>query len=385
MRKISLIPKLLIVLFAGFMLASCVDTLDPVVAVTGTPTAAVNAGEVINITVKGTKGDVPLKTLQFLQDGQVIDASRLSGDVASGTHLIQGNDKEGFTYNVGIAVHSSGTATYEVVLTDEDGKTDNESFNVEVIAEELTLEVVNGTNSINLPDLPPVKVMFTLKAKGGGSLQTISVVDGDGNSVAVEDLYWGEGNTNFDANPMTLAGDDVSGFEKSFWVRAQKPGENKFTVTVEDNLSNSASVTLTVILGGGIKDTSGVIMWNADGPKRGSVDLNTFTTVSSSSADKDIKDAGIDLSNGNWFMKIKAVGGSTIVMGDANVDYNCIASTSQIEALYNAGTEVSETPVLSAGMVFFVKVGSDYFAVRVAEVNPTTGDNLDNYKLDIKG
>ncbi len=384
MRKVSFLSKLFIVLMAGFMLASCGEDLDPVVAVTGAPTAAVNAGETVNLTIKGTKGSAQLKTLQFLQDGQVIDASRLSGDVASGTHLITGADKDGFTYNVGIKVHDNGSASYEVVLTDDNGNTDNESFTVEVIAEDLKLEVVNGSSTITLGDLPPVKVMFTLKASGGSTLTTLAVTDGNGNSVSVDDLYWGESSTNFSDNPMTLSGDDLNGFEKSFWVRAKNPGTNNFKVTVNDDSGNSASVDLTVILGGGLKDTSGVIMWNASGPKKGSVDLNTFTTVSSSSSTKDIKDAGID-GNGKWIQKITAVGTSQMVMADAGVTFEGIQSSAQIEAMFNAGTTVTETPVLSAGMIFFVKVDSDYFVVKVAEVNATDTDNLDNYKLDIKG
>ncbi len=384
MRKFSFLSKVLAVVTLGMFMASCGSELDPVVAVTNTPTSAVNAGEVFNISVKGTVGTAQLKTLQFLQDGQVIDAARLSGDVASGTHLITGADKDGFTYSVGIKAHDSGSATYEVVLTDDNGKTDNETFTVDVIAEDLTLEVVNGTPSITLTDAPPVKVMFTLKASGGGALTTLSVTDGDGNAVSTDDLYWGDANTNFSANPMPLAGDDVNGFEKSFWVRANKPGMNNFKVEVTDDNGTSASVDLVVNLAGGLQDTSGVIMWNADGPKKGSVDLNTFTTVSSSSADRDLMDSGID-GNGNWIQKIKAVKGAQLVMAAANADFNNIQTAAQIETMFNNGTAVSETPKLDAGMIFTVKVGSDYFAVMVMAANATSGDNLDNYSLRIKG
>jgi len=370
----------------SLMLSSCGKDEPPVLELQQAPTGQVESGQVFQVTLKGVKGTSPLSTLEIRQDGQIVDDSRLTGDVSSGQYVLSGSEKEGFTFQIGIrAPFQSDAYLFEFVLTDENNQSDKAELQVNVGQTPLTI-TIQSNNPIR--GTQPGIYEVEISVRGGGQIGALTVYDGDGNLVSKENLYVIENNTPkmFLANPLPLDVDDQYGFDKVIGIEVLEYGVSEYTFEVVSTNATTARATITIIVGTPLRDTSGVLMWNYKGPRKGSVDLHRFMTVSSSDTTRDIMDAGWGNNPpGQWGKQIKPVNGAELVMADAGIDFDAIRAVEQIESLFSDGQTVSMTPPLNPGDVFFVRARGDYFVVRVAEVNETANDNLDHYLLDIKG
>ncbi len=386
MKKIFFWMGISMALGVSLMLSSCGKDEPPALELQQAPTGQVESGQIFQVTLRGVKGTSPLSTLEIRQDGQTVEDSRLSGDVTSGQYVLSGSEKEGFTFQIGIrAPFQTGAYLFEFVLTDENNQSDKAELQVTVGQTPLSI-TINSTNPIRGTQTGLYEV--SISVRGGGQLAALTVYDGDGNLVPKENLYVLEGNTPtmFLSNPLPLTGDDQYGFDKIIGIEVTEYGISEYTFEVVSTNASTARASITIIVGTPLRDTSGVLMWNYKGPKKGSVDLHRFMTVSSSDTTRDIMDAGWGNNPaGQWGKQIKPVNGAELVMADAGIDYDAIKAVEQIESLFAQGQTVQMTPPLNPGDVFFVRSRGDYFVVRVAEVNETPNDNLDHYVLDIKG
>ncbi len=114
------------------------NDLAPLVQLTDGPTPDVVVGHdaTTTITVEVTKGTAQLKAFRVLEGSDAVDFSRLTIDgsaAAANPVLLVGADKDGFTKEIKIDVHDSHeTKTYTVRVEDENGLTDEVTFDVTV-------------------------------------------------------------------------------------------------------------------------------------------------------------------------------------------------------------------------------------------------------------
>ena len=398
MKKMKFFLNLSFIALLGLMVFSCnPDEADPptITLESGagliSSDANIDANTPFSIRLRGVKGGSALKSLTIQVDGTTIDAGKLSGDVASGLAAIPEVDQDQFTYEITIISHSEGTSEYAFILTDEAGESDDDKINITVSAGPLSISESNGQTVKHADDASLVD--FSIKARiGENDLTNIAITDASGNLVPTDDLRWGESNVKFDSNPKVLNGDDIKGFEKTIYILASKYGNNNFKVTVTDAKGDKAELDLTIHVGQPFDDTYTVTVFNADGPKQGSVDLHAGTMVSSSDPLRDLMDGGIDLAQPvatNWKRSFKAVLGATMVV-PTGADYTKIASREQAENMYSAGTEVTESNALNVGAVLIVRTDVDsdgefdYFVINIDQVNNTDADNEDNFVISVK-
>ena len=397
MKKFNSLLKISLIAFLGLMVFSCnPDEVDgPSVSLeSGTDLISADANlaanTAFNVSVNGFKGESSLKTLTIQVDGSTIDASKVTG-VASGTTLIPAGDQDNFTYAISIVSHDAGTAEYSFILTDEAGESDVTKINITVAGQPLGLEVVRGNAHVS--NGATGKIMFGFKAtKGANDITSVSVKDAAGNLVAKDLLFWDDSALEFANNPLDITGADAQGFDRNIYINVQNLGLNSYTIEVSDG-TETASVAISATIGT-VFDTiyTALVVNNADGTKKGSVDLHTGEVVSSSAPSRDLMDGGVDLNlpnATNWKKTFKAVQGATMVELGA-VDFDAILSRDQAESMYNAGKPASETAALNIGDILVVRADQDgdneydYFVIRIDEVNITAADNDDNFVITVK-
>lgn len=110
------------------------EPVGPSVVVTGPAADTVFTDSVFIITVSATSGDANIQSISVTENGSPIATSRLSFDgftAGSNPSPIVTGGETGFTYEVGITASSvEETNTYAVVITDVEGLTASESFDI---------------------------------------------------------------------------------------------------------------------------------------------------------------------------------------------------------------------------------------------------------------
>ncbi len=359
--------------------------------------ATIDAGDVINVRLTASTGTSLLNTLTIYEDGFEVDLSRITidgADAGANPKLILGEDVNGFTYDISITPHTTGTATYEFEVADADGNKDASTIDVTISSGPLTLELATGSSSLQLGSESLFEVALNATT-GSAALSTLTVYE-DG--VVISDLtrlrYGAVEIANaFDANPFTLPVDDQAGFAKSIWIRSHaEAGVTKtFTVRVEDEALETADLDIVVTLGTIAtpfdNEYTGRLVYNADGQNFGGLDLDTGSNVSAFDATADIIDSGLD-NNDNWFRTIEPSNGASLRSIDTTqpelFSYDNVSSKEAMIAAYDSGQELFQSGTVNIGDTFTAKVGTTYYIFVVRNLVETSADNFDYYEFDIK-
>ncbi len=170
-----------------------------------------------------------------------------------------------------------------------------------------------------------------------------------------------------------------------------------YAFEVADDASRTAEVSLAITIAAPLTtptnvEYTAVVLNNFSGPSFGSLDLDTGVAVSSSSADGDIQDKGIDLAQpdaSNWYQQIYPKNGASMRIPDAgqveNFSFANANTREMLEAAWDTGADATETAVLAVGDLFMVLIGEDYYLVEVGEIYVDSAANGDYYKLNVKG
>lgn len=170
-----------------------------------------------------------------------------------------------------------------------------------------------------------------------------------------------------------------------------------YAFEVADDASRTAEVSLAITIAAPLTtptnvEYTAVVLNNFSGPSFGSLDLDTGVAVSSSSADGDIQDKGIDLAQpdaSNWYQQIYPKNGASMRIPDAgqveNFSFANANTREMLEAAWDTGADATETAVLAVGDLFMVLIGEDYYLVEVGEIYVDPAANGDYYKLNVKG
>lgn len=401
MKLVSLFSRVMVVLaFVGFF-ASCVPTeeVDPPIVsfISGdslvSSNATVNSGAEFIVRLKATQGANPMNSLEILENDVKLSTDRftLDGKKDNNPKLLFDADKKGFTYDLVITAQAAGESTYKFLIKDEGSKASGSKSLVISIdpASAAPTITIDGASEISLED-PTTLEMKVNVVKGGAALKSIEIQE-DG--VAITDLTriaYGELTNKFSANPMDIPTADVDGFTKSIYLKTHSEVTSKtYSVIVTDADGGKATGTVKISITGSSTPLTatytGVKLYNKSGPNNGSVDLNTGTNVPSSSADRDIADTGID-GNGNWNKTIVPVNGTDLrsLASGETTKYADVNDKETIVSLFNAGTSLSETGLLTVGSTYTALANGEYFIFTVTSVNETNTDNKDYFELDIK-
>lgn len=399
MKQISILTRVF-ALFAiiGFF-ASCdpVEQVDPPVVSFGqgddliSSNATVNSKAEFKVQVKASKGANPMYTLTILQDGEKLDVSRftINGSSDNNPKLLFDSDKTSFTYDITITAHASGDAVYDFVVNDEGSKSsDKGSFTISIDAQSAAPTIsIFGSADVEIEN-PTIWKMQVDATKGGADLATLAVYEDD---VLVDAgrLYYGDLNTTFTENPLTLPEGDVAGFMKDIYVKTHNTVETKkYTLKLVDKAEaeGTASVNITIKPAATAltNEWTNVKLYNNSGPNFGAIDLETGSNVSSSDASADIVDLG--LSDSNWAKQIKPTSGTDLrALGSGEtLTYASIDSKEKLTAAFDAGTSLTETGTLVVGSTYTAKVNNKLYVFTVASVNETSNDNKDYFEINIK-
>lgn len=168
-----------------------------------------------------------------------------------------------------------------------------------------------------------------------------------------------------------------------------------FVVTDDANNTDETQVIISTIAPPTTALTAtytAVVVNNADGPNQGGLDLDTGMNVPMGSADAELRDQGIDISQplaSNWIQRIEPRNGAQLRKAVlTSVEGGSFANVSNREAILaiwgDSGSNLTESAKLAVGDVYVVKRDEDYFLVSVKSVNVRTADNTDFYEFDIK-
>jgi len=353
-------------------------------------------GGIITLTIRGSKGGADMNLLTITEDGTTIDLTRLSSsDIASNPASLMDDNALSFGFTVEVdAPISPATYTYAATVDDVDGKTT--SVSVDVIVKSMPMIEYVGINPLEL-DLGGNNYAITA-APLGADLSTIAVYN-DGELINAENLAFN--GVDFDNNPYSLVGDDVSGFDLAdVLVSITEAGIYNLTFEVTDTLGEIA-ITEEIRVAAGTPITNqytASLLSNADGPAGptepipvlGGLDLDTGENVSVNASEADIIDLGIvdPVNDPTWRQQISGANGTTLraanTSGPELLNFDNINFRETIIAAFDDGVDAAPSEVVEVGNIFIANRGGDYFIMTVTSINVTPNDNRDSYLFDIK-
>jgi len=373
---------------------------------------SVPPGSSFTTRISAQAGEAALKTVTVLENGAVMDFSRLQySDAnvgANPTLILDQTLQTGLTWDITImAPDAPGVVAYSFEVQDDNDK-------VSVVFLSITVEdaVQVAPTSFAVEEAPYFwgsktcgpneRFLMRVIAEGGSSLiQSITVLE-DGQPI--QDITRLQANNaEFPANPWIFS-QAQSNLDLELSIRTAADGnDHSYTIVTTDENGLESTVSIDVIAaptGTNISNSLvGTLLLNQAGPA-GTGGLNLFTgeSVGSSSTEAHIRDEGIDLEKSasvNWNQQISGVNGSVIrTLGNQpeSFSFSNIQFTEEIVNLFETGEELIIqnsagrflTPFVIVGDVFVVQNGGNYFLLEVTNINVTMDNNNDFYEFSIK-
>lgn len=241
-----------------------------------------------------------------------------------------------------------------------------------------------GASSVDTTIAPGESFTFSITAtKGDVDMDEITFREG-GNPLSSA-RFTVEGYTSEDGG-VSLSGGDKNDFDKDITLVA---GDESSTIAIavidKDGETAGLSVSITVeepVTSTPLVETTGHMIYNADGSNSGSFDLSAADNVTSASADGDIQDQGLNADVSAWEQKIAPENGAAMISITAaeyaDLDEETVAS------VFTAGTEITLSDELAVDSAFLFSVDGTYYAIKVTAVDVTASDNNDSFTFSLK-
>ncbi len=395
MKKFTILSNYLFLLMAAAILGLTACGDDPILTNELPPSVTINGDVevapegIITLTISGSKGDADMNLLSIKEDGVTVslETGLNNPDIGSGDALLAGDNAIAFDFTVELrAPATPGTYTYSATVTDANNKSNEASIDVIVSSTPPTISYM-GPN--------PYEAGFggnifrITAAAGSADLSTIAVYD-DGGLINATSLKLND--EDFDDNPYSLVGDDVSGFDMAaVVVDFSEAGTYNLTFEVTDALGETASTEVSVVVGTPLNVTySEKFFFNLAGPAgfNGSFDLDLGESLASSSTDAELQDLGND-ANGDWRRQVAAEGDAKLVAPSSSspelFNYSSVNSAEALIAAFNTGVDVSTgTARIEIGDVFVVENNGDYYIIEFSNITTASNDE-DFYTINVKG
>ncbi len=347
--------------------------------------------ESFTVRLNAISGESDMNSLKITEDGFDLPTDRFSiaGIAAvNNPQLISGDDRTSFTWDITIIAQSSNNSViYEFEVTDANGEFSRADIliSTEVAAGDVLI-TYNGPATVTTTPGAINNFNFDIDANGN-TLSSIAVYE-DGVLVDPDRLRFP--NVMLPNNPQLLTGDDANGFSGDIGVEAIS---GTHTLTFEVTTATGTKFTQDVVYNAGT-DLSGEytarIVYNADGPFFGGLDLDTGEVVSVNDAAADIIDSGLDQSGPTvvWNQTIEPANGASLrILNDNTMEtfsYESVISKEAIAAAYNDGQEISVSGTVEVGDIFVANANGVNYLLVVRDVRITTNDNEDSYTFDVK-
>jgi hypothetical protein len=216
-------------------------------------------------------------------------------------------------------------------------------------------------------------------------------------------------------NPQLIVGAATGGttFELEIFPFNQVLNETvTYAFTLEDNTGRRATASLDITISGTpLQRTLEGVLFNQAGPMgTGGLDLDEGAGVGSADPNAEIRDLGINCTidpdlQENWRRQIGSVNGTNMVKVNVAAQaegftFDKVETREVILAAYDTGITLADgfstnaqcvqTPVTDVsdpvvvGDMFAIRKGDRYYIIRIDEVNPSAGNNQDNYRISIK-
>ncbi len=414
MKSLFRLPNLLVLAVAMFAFSAC--TTDPPLNIPPTVNlldevgflandATLTAGSPILVKLDAMKGDSPMKTIQYQQDGvNIADIERISVDgatPASNTVLLFDGDLDAFTKEVSITPHATGVADYTFLITDDAGESSSVSITITIESEPPTISATDDIVEINATagGLTTLSINAS-KSPSEAELTTLSVYE-DGSLASGTNRFYFNDIAMVDGT-VELADDDRNSLNNSkmLFRTNDTPGTvETFIVEVTDANGLTAELTVTVTANEPVvtttpleKEISGALLNSAGLAGTGGLDIDTGVGTGSSTTGSELKDEGIDLSmpdDQNWKQKISAINGATLkyiepsTLPDA-FSFAAVDNKEAVQGLYDANVTISVSERVQEGDIFAVSANGKFYLLEVATISVTSDDNLDQYLFNIK-
>ncbi len=393
---------LLPVFLLTFLLASCAEddgpgpgNVLPSSNITTLTSTTISANGSFSVTLSALEGDSPLNTLTILKDASTVSEADITIDgsvAAANPILLFGGDKTSFTYTIDIQTDlgAGESATYSFIIDADNNDNTSESVVISVDNTPPVLDVTGGVSDYLAE--PAALITIPLDAmQGSSALSTLHVYQND-STVAADRISFGA--TIWTDNPRILTGGEENGFMQDLVLEAQMNEDtSRYMIILEDLSGQSDTVAFYVVVEdpGTPVDSikTNLMLLNAGGPVgQGGVNLITGESTGSNDADAHLVDEGIDTDEPNatnWLQKISAGNATETLKLATGADYDNTSKKEEIEAIFNAGTDVTTSDKLVGGEIFVLKTLTGAFVlVRIDAVNVTVDDNTDSYTISAK-
>lgn len=282
-----------------------------------------------------------------------------------------------------------GTAIFTTGCTPDDPLPDPEP-----VKNPPTIEILS-TSFVDTIFTTDTSQLFTLHVKadtGSIALKTFTIYK-EGTKLSLDDFRV---NTNMpSSNPILIVdATEKNGFSWDVAIRSQNTFDTQtFTVEIEDENGKKSEDKIVVVVTEPITTHpldslfTGKLFYNDDGPLQGGIDLLDGSSQSTQSGNPHIKDNGLD-ANG-WMQTISPFGSVVMRSVDAATVYADIDTKEAVTALWDAGTDVTTSAMLTGGEMFVAQVPNGtgtmttvLFSIESVTVTPS--DNKDFYTVSIK-
>lgn len=376
---------------------------DPTLTLTtpATVTTDISTEFVVGVTAK--KGTSPLKALYVYQGTEKLENARFSIDGTQATAnptLLFDADKTSFSKEIKIiAGGTAGEQAYRVVVADEANKSAEVKVVVTATGNPPTL---NYSGSASFTVDAGVKRAINLSGEAGtADLYSMGIKE-NGAFLPIDRVFIGTDAV--PSNPFGFPDAWKRSFEfKPAIVTPTQAGTYEYEVILTDasGLSTSKTFKMVVETGTPVDELENyVVVYNANGTKKGGLDLDADTAeaanVGRNDTKAELRDLGIDSdlpASENWIRKIEGVNGAEIrflapgqnglsesfTFAGLKYKQDIVDAWGLAQPLTN-----NQSDVIQTGHMFAVKKGDKYYAVNVIEVNPTPDNNLDFYRFDLK-
>jgi len=283
-----------------------------------------------------------------------------------------------------------GTAIFTTGCTPDDPLPDPEP-----VKNPPTIEILS-TSFVDTIFTTDTSQLFTLHVKadtGSIALKTFTIYK-EGTKLSTDDFRV---NTNTpSSNPILIVDTtEKNGFSWDVAIRTQNTFDTQtFTVEIEDENGKKSEDKIVVVVTEPITTHpldsffTGVKFYNNDGLSPGGIDLLDGSPQSTQSGNPHIKDNGLD-ANDDWMQTISPVGSVVMRSVDAATVYADIDTKEALAALWDAGTDVTTSAMLTGGEIFVAQVPNGTGTMTtvlfsIDSVDVTLTDNEDFYTVSIK-
>lgn len=401
--------RILLIIVVGLLMVKCTKDETPKVF-EGKPKIQLVNSSIITIKpavpfviqAGGSRGANPLKGLTILENGAIIENSRIkinAKPLEGNPYLLETSQKDNFSVRLDVEAPSiRGSYVYKIIVTDTKGDTAEVARTLEINSDPPKLTYVG--QSLIVSPINSSKSYKINTVKGTGQLKSLQVLQ---NNVTVAPIRIKFGTLSPPTNPFNLDVTDLNGFDKDITITSPiAAGEYTYTFIITDEFGATSTASVNIIAGTPLVELVSKNLYNFNrNTTSGGFTLETGNETSRIGSSISFVDEGIDSTQTSfpWKRQIMPVNGTEmkyIRIGQNGVaqtfSYRFVETQESVKILFDQGVPFSRknaqnqivSDPLQIGNILVAKQNNKYYLIEVDNVFNTDLNNDDFYKLNIK-